>query len=112
MRDFSVPLAGRYKLIYSSSIDIVVDVGLEIDPGLRIPTTVVECGADARFIIAKRIPAEASRDTIADYWILDTSTESLVGPVDFATFARRREELAVPRNLALRNVEEYRPRRK
>ena len=86
-----------------------------------IPTKVIECDADKRFIIAKRQGLKRRspnnpNDTyeepdtrVVDYWILDTSAPKVFGPLTLNEFNDQRKVLAVPSSLVLKDVYSFRP---
>lgn len=127
--DFSAKLAGEYYL-HRTSADRVSISPREYDliSTPYIPDAVVECNSDGRFIIAKRqglkrqgsdlalppghhdLEHAGDRDpNVFDYWILDTSTPAVFGPMDYTEFKSKRAQLGVAQPLEFKDIEEFRP---
>ncbi|OGV64698.1 MAG: hypothetical protein A2283_15870 [Lentisphaerae bacterium RIFOXYA12_FULL_48_11] len=112
--DFRTVLAGTYAINRTSPQDITISGGRS-----RIADIVVECNTDGRFIIAKRQGLRRRspndpKDTfeepdpnLFDYWILDTVSEILVGPLSLDEFKTKRTELGIQTSLELKDVESF-----
>jgi hypothetical protein len=113
LSDFNAPLTGGYTLWRTSAFRIDITSAGGGDP--MIPTMVIECNHDNRFIIAKRqglrgkgIDAEPD-PSVFDYWILDTKDPEVHGPLSLKEYSKKREQLRVPSDLALKDVYSFRP---
>lgn len=82
-----------------------------------IPAKVVELGHDERFIIAKqnhlkRLSPDstymAPNPGIFSYWIIDVSIPKAYGPLTEVVFKSKRQELRIPDELMLKDVNSYR----
>lgn len=120
--DFSAHLAGDYSIYRTNGLNVVISPQ-GYGPGTPvIPSLIVECATDGRFIIAKRNgmkrrspndPKDAFEDRdpeVVDFWILDTQQPRVNGPLSEAEFARLRRSLGISESVVLRNVHEFRPR--
>lgn len=104
--DFSTPLAGDYELIRSSGSQIHVSPSDGWSPSTpRIPPIVVELEVVGRHVLAAQRP---SRTEPAQYWILDTATPSVTGPLRRPEFRSRAQRLAPGPLLSLRPTHEFR----
>lgn len=120
--DFHAPACGGYSIWRTSAhqISVVPDDGWTASTPI-IPTKVIECDFDDRFVIAKRqglkrrSPGdpndtyEEPDPSVFDFWILDTSAPKVFGPLSEAEFNRMRTELRVPTKLRLKDVYEFKP---
>lgn len=116
LSDFHAPMTGGYSLWRTSglSIDITPDAGWgEGDP--IIPTMVIECNHDSRFIVAKRqgikgqFPDDEPDPSVIDYWILDTKTPEVHGPLTSDQFLEKKIQLGVSKDLELKDAYSFRP---
>lgn len=119
--DFSVKIAGGYYIHRTSSHQIMIAPEAWNDSVPTIPTKVIECGTDKRFIIAKREGLKRRspnnpKDTyeepdpnVIDYWILDTAVPKVFGPLTLDQFNDKRKLLEVPTALTLKDVCSFRP---
>jgi hypothetical protein len=119
--DFSTKIAGGYYIHRTSSEQIIIAPESWNDSIPTIPTMVIECNTDKRFIIAKRqglmrrSPGnpndtyEVPDPKIIDYWILDTTLPKVFGPLTLNEFVEKRKELGVQRSLSLKDVYTFRP---
>jgi hypothetical protein len=113
--DFSAHLAGGYSVHRTSSQHVIIAPEAWNDGTPIIPTIVVECATDGRFILAKRRDAglsdagmNAAASAVEDFWILDTKQEEVHGPLTEGLFQRLRLSLAVAESVHLRPVHEFR----
>ena len=119
--DFSAHLAGDYYISRTSVLEIVINPGRSGEGTPIIPSLVVECATDGRFIIAKRQGLKRSnpqdpndtwmeKDTnVVDYWILDTQQPRAEGPLTEAEFTKLRRSLGIAEDLQLRKGSEVAP---
>lgn len=124
MSDFSAPLCGKYHLIRSSAHTIKVSPMSYGSSTPIIPVKVVELGHDSRFVIAKqnvlrRRSPDNPQDTYMEpdpgnfqYWILDTKTPEVYGPLTKEAFDKKRKELGAPNAIRMKDVYSYRPQNK
>ena len=118
--DFSADLAGDYKLHRSSAHQVMISPdGWSSDTPI-IPTKVLECAVDRHLILAKRQGLkrrspnnpndtyEEPDPTVIDYWILDTSTPQVFGPMSEDEFKRKRRELGVSEKIELKDINSFR----
>lgn len=120
-QDFIVRVAGDYSIQRTSAheIQIAPDVWNASTP--IIPTKVIECNTDGRYIIAKRqglkrrIPNnpndtyEVPDPSVIDYWILDTTTPKVYGPLTLQQFKVKTTDIGVAPSLRLKDVYSFRP---
>ena len=118
--DFQATLARDYVINRTSAVSISIAAQYRASAPAIHPI-VVECNTDGRFIIAKRQGLKpSSPDNPAalfqepdpkafDYWILDTASDTLYGPLTAAGFTAKRAELGVAAQLKLRDVESFHP---
>lgn len=118
--DFSAHLAGDYFLIRTSGLHVQISPQSHGDDTPVIPSLVVECATDGRFIIAKRNglkrrspndPKDTFEDRdpeVVDFWILDTNQPHVDGPLTEAEFISLRRSLGISESMVLRNVYEFR----
>lgn len=121
MLDFSAELAGGYSVHRTSSQHVIIapeawNAGTPI-----IPTLVVECATDGRFILAKRLGVKdqfpenpgstltETDPTVQDFWILDTQQQEVHGPLTEAALKSLRTSLSIADTVQLRPVSEFRP---
>ncbi|WOO43749.1 DUF3997 domain-containing protein [Rubellicoccus peritrichatus] len=121
--DFHAPVSNGYSIWRTSSHQISIAPDSYVSGSTAIiPTKVIECDFDERFVIAKRQGLRQSNpdDThsthkepdpsVFDYWILDTSQAVVYGPFNSNEFREKRKELGVPNSLALKNVYDFKPK--
>lgn len=114
--DFSAHLAGDYSLHRTSAIHVSITPGSYNDGTPIIPTMVVECATDGRFILAKRHGLkqrasdgyEVEDPSTADFWILDTWKPLVHGPMTEKVFLEHRAVLSISSSVKLKNVYEFR----
>ena len=119
--DSSAKIAGDYYIHRTSSHQIMIAPETWNDSVPTIPTKVIECATDKRFIIAKRQglkrrnPSDPN-DTyeepdpkVTDYWILDTAVPKVFGPFTLNQFEDKRKTLGVPSKLTLKDVYSFKP---
>ncbi|MHC4120820.1 MAG: DUF3997 domain-containing protein [Planctomycetota bacterium] len=118
--DFSAKLCGDYYVRRTSAHQIHVSPNSWTPDTPRIPPKVVKLGHDDRFIIAeqnhlKRRSPNNPNDTymepnpgVYSYWILDVSIPKAFGPFSRDDFDKKRGELGVPNDLAMKGVYSYR----
>jgi hypothetical protein len=115
LSDFHAPMTGGYSLWRTSGleIDITPDAGWgDGDP--IIPTMVIECNHDSRFIIAKRqgikgqFPDDEPDPSVIDFWILDTKIPEVYGPLTSDKFLEKRIQLGVSHGLELMDIKSFR----
>lgn len=121
LADFSRKIAGDYCIYRTSAHQIMIAPESGSDETLMIPTKVVECDFDSRFIIARRQelqrrspndPNDTYMEPVPgkyDYWILDAKTPKVYGPFTLEQFTLRRQSLGVPEKLILKDVCAFRP---
>jgi Protein of unknown function (DUF3997) len=116
--DFTAKLCGGYQVIQGSAHTAKVSpVNCNHKAAPFIPAKVVELGNDERFIIAKQnhlkrlspdrtymVPVPG----IFSYWILDTTIPKAYGPLTENEFKSKRQELKIPQELTLKDVNSYR----
>jgi uncharacterized protein DUF3997 len=119
-QDFSVKIARNYYIHRTSAHQIMIAPEGWNDSIPTIPTKVIECDTDKRFIIAKRQGLKRRspgnpNDTyeepdpkVFDYWILDTAVPKVYGPLKVEEFNAKRKELSVPAALSLKDVYTFR----
>lgn len=119
--DFHAPLSGDYSVYRSSAHEIKITPGSWNASTPVIPTMVVELDHDNTWVIAKqqhmrlRDPngrPDGPREPVPDkfsYWILNTRSAQVWGPLTDEQFASTRSELGVPASLKLHDVYDYRP---
>lgn len=122
MSDFEAPACGGYSIWRTSAheISVVPKDGWNASTPI-IPTKVIECDFDNRFVIAKRqgLKRRSPNDpndtyeepdsSVFDFWILDTSLPKVFGPLSGSEFNRLRLEMKVPTTLRLKDVYHFRP---
>lgn len=111
MSDFSAALAGDYSVHRTSSAHVIIAPEVWNSGTPIIPTIVVECATDGRFILAKRQGVDTLQKadpTVQDFWILDTKQEEVHGPLAEAEFNRLRASLSIANSIRLRAVSEFR----
>lgn len=119
--DFSAHLAVDYFISRTSALEIEINPGRSGEGTPIIPSLVVECATDGRFIIAKRQGLKRSNpqdpnDTwmekdpnVVDYWILDAQQPRVEGPLTEAEFIKLRRSLGIAEDLQMRKVSEFAP---
>lgn len=109
--DYSAHLAGSYWLYRTSASMIVIASDGTTESTPRIEPKVVQCEVEGRYILAKRIdPAATTSHDQGDYWILDSTSHKLAGPLDFDGFMSQRRQLGIRDEVKLRDVGEFRPK--
>lgn len=83
-----------------------------------VPPKVVEVAWNEDYILAKQLelvidPNSHNNIPIPDdkkdfYWIIVTESGEVFGPLTFEQFNTKKEELGIPNDLILKNVEEFR----
>jgi len=118
--DFSVKLAGDYSLDRTSAHEITIAPEVWNDSIPTIPSKVIECATDGRFIIAKRQglkrrnlnPKDTYKEPdpgVFDYWILDTNDPaSALGPLSKADFDAKRKGLKIADTLTMKDIYSFR----
>lgn len=117
--DFSVELAGDYSIHRTSDSHAIVSPKGYNDGTPIIPTFVVECTTDGRYILAIRedpdkLTDSSSKDATPvtqDYWILDTQKPEVHGPLNEEAFQKLRQKLSIAQNIQLRPIGNFRPER-
>jgi hypothetical protein len=120
IEDFSAKLAGEYWLNRNSAHEIFISPEVWSSATPVIPSKVIECAVDGNLILVKRQGLRrrnsGPNDTyeepapgVFDYWILDTQTPKVFGPMSLAQFNAKRRELGVPDTVALKDVYRFRP---
>lgn len=121
LSDFSAHLAGDYSIHRNNALDIAISPNSYDTSTPVIPSLVVECATDGRFIIAKRNglkrrspndPKDTFEDRdpdVVDYWILDSKQPHVDGPLTEEDFIRLRRSLGIDESIVLRNVYTFRP---
>ena len=121
LQDFSATLPHGYFIHRTSAHQIMVAPQSWSPDTPIIPTKVIELDHDNRYIIAKqqllerRSPSnpndtyEQPKPGAFQYWILDMQTPEVYGPLTVEEFDRERTRLAVPSELQLHDVYDYRP---
>jgi hypothetical protein len=119
--DFSKKIAGEYYIHRTSAHQIMIAPLGWSDETPIIPTKVVECDFDSRFVIARqqelqRRSPNDPKDTYAEpalgkfhYWILDAMAPKVYGPFTEEEFTSQRTTLGVPESLILKDVYTFRP---
>lgn len=120
-QDFVVRIAGDYSIHRTSAHQIQIAPTSWNDATPIIPTKVIECNTDGRFVIAKRQGLKRrSPDTpndsyeepdprVFDFWILDTRTPKVYGSLTFEQFTAKKNELGIASSLRLKDVYSFRP---
>ncbi|MCC5828898.1 MAG: DUF3997 domain-containing protein [Phycisphaeraceae bacterium] len=121
VHDFSAPLSNGYLIHRTSAHQIMVAPSGWNSSTPIIPAKVFELGHDAPWVIARqqqlrrRSPNDPN-DTYQEpepgafsFWILNTSTPGVWGPLTEQQFAAKRVELRIDPALQLRDVYDYRP---
>ena len=105
-------LTRDYVINRTSAVDISISAQHR-SSAPRIADIVVECNTDGRFIIAKRqgLKVRDPDPDVFDYWVLDSASDKLYGPFSAKEFTAKRAELGVAKDLTLRDVESFHPRR-
>jgi hypothetical protein len=117
--DFSTKIAGDYHIHRTSAHQIMIAPRSWSDETPVIPTKVVECDFDSRYIIARQQELQRRNlnpsDTYMEpapgkfhYWILDVRHPRVYGPLTPDEFAAQRKELGVPESLVLKDVYSFR----
>ena len=121
VQDFSAALPHGYFIHRTSAHQIMIAPQSWSSDTPIIPTKVVELDHNDQFVIAKqqllerRSPNnpndtyEQPKPNTFRYWILDLQTPRVYGPFEFDKFNKQRLRLAVPNNLKLHDVYDYRP---
>ena len=121
LQDFSAPLPRGYFIHRTSAHQIMIAPKSWSADTHIIPTKVIELDHDDRFVIAKqqllerRSPNdpndtyEQPKPNAFQYWILDLQMPKVYGPLTVDEFRSERSRLAVPTQLKLHNVYDYRP---
>jgi hypothetical protein len=113
--DFSTKIAGDYHIHRTSTHQIIIAPRSWSDETLVIPTKVVECDFDSRFIIARQQELRRRnlnpQDTYMEpapgkfhYWILDVHVPKVYGPFTLEEFTVQRNTLGVSDRLILKDV--------
>ena len=122
LQDFSAALPHGYYIHRTSAHQITVAPQSWSPDTPTIPTKVVELDHDDRFVIAKqqllerRSPGnpddtyELPKPNAFQYWILDLQLPKAHGPLTLDEFKAERTRLAVPAELALHDVYDFRPK--
>ena len=121
LSDFSAHLAGEYSIYRNNGLDVVISPQGYCSGTPVIPSLVVECATDGRFILAKRNgmkrrspnnPNDTFEDRdpeVVDFWILDSRQPHVDGPLTEAEFSKLRRSLGISESVVLRDVYEFRP---
>ena len=114
-QDFDVPLCGGYYLWRKSAHQVDVSPQSHDAKTPIIPEKVIEISWDTRFVLAKRQATNKNHEPIPDhfdFWILDTKTPEVYGPLKKADFDEKRKKLDVPDSLELKDIYEFAPKRR
>jgi hypothetical protein len=117
--DFSTQIAGDYYIHRTSAHQIIIAPRSGSDETPVIPTKVVECDFDSRFIIARQQELQRRNLNAQDiymepapgkfhYWILDVHAPTVYGPFTLEEFTGQRKILGVPDHLVLKDVYSFR----
>jgi hypothetical protein len=120
MGDFDAPLGHGYAIWRTSAHQIQVSPEGWGSETPIIPPKVVELGHNGTWVIAKqqhlRRRSLSPTDTyeepdpgVFSWWILRLDKPQVWGPLSQPEFGAKREELGVPANIKLRDVNGYRP---
>ena len=119
--DFSAPMPNGYFINRTSAHQIFISPQGWSSETPIIPTKVIEAAHDSIWIIAKQQhlqrrspnnPNDTYEEPKADsfsYWILNTKTPRVWGPLTSQEFSDKKKELGVNSNLELRSVYDFRP---
>lgn len=109
--DYSYNLCGGYKLYKCSAHDIkVVPKSGWNDNTPVIPTQVLNIAWDKQFIIATQQDIKENGKAASDkinYWILDTKTPMVYGPLNKTDFENEKKNLKITDFLTLKPVDSY-----
>lgn len=119
--DFSAHLAGDYFISRTSGLNVRISPESYVEGTPVIPSLVVECATDGRFILAKRNgmkrrspndlndTSEDKDSEVVDFWILDSKKPNVDGPLTKAEFLILRRSLGISESVVLRDIYEFRP---
>lgn len=120
LTDYEVELPGNFSIVSTS--EHLVTISPKENEGswgsAVVPAKVVEVGWDKNFILAKQVdlvddPEIANNTVIPDmdtshYWIIETGTEVITGPLDEQSFTDKKTELSISKDIKLKAVEDIR----
>jgi hypothetical protein len=118
--DFSTKLVRDYSVYRTSAHQIMIAPEAWNSGTPTIPAKVIECAVDRHFILAKRqglqrrSPGDPNdtymepAPSVFDYWILDTSSPEVYGPMTLTEFDAKKRGLGISATVALRDVESFR----
>ena len=120
LADWEAELCGGYSVVRISASDIVIS---DSRSGIVVPAKVIELDHDDRFIIVKQehrdergpgYPDEPQEDRAPDpgYWVIDTSTREVYGPLPEDMWLLVCGDLGVPAGFQLRDVHSFRSKAK
>ncbi|WP_411954864.1 DUF3997 domain-containing protein [Alkalibacillus sp. S2W] len=115
--DYSIDLPGNYSIVKTSSHNVVISPQKDgVWKSSVIPAKVVEVAGNHQYIIAKQAKLKDDPETESDYlvpdknnynfWILEIETANVIGPLNNKDFKKKREELKIPEDIVLKEVEE------
>lgn len=120
LADFDIDLSDGYTIIRRSGHDVVIVTRINeyMFSNDIVPPKVVEVAWNEDYILAKQLelvidPNSHNNIPIPDdkkdfYWIIVTESGEVFGPLTFEQFNTKKEELGIPNDLILKNVEEFR----
>lgn len=118
--DFHIDLSDGYTVIRTSghNVKIVTRISEYIFSDNIVPPKVVEVVWNDDYILAKQLelvidPNSHNKYLIPDnkkdfYWIIVTESDEVFGPLTFEQFNTMKEELGIPNDLILKDVEDFR----
>lgn len=114
-----IPTSGDYKIhltsdyyvvrVNSERTIVVYENGSYVFDSPEKAGKISKVGCDENFIVARQdIYVDQEEDNYEGYyWIRDINNETSHGPYDYDTYLEKREELGVPAEVELQNLDKY-----
>lgn len=118
-QDYGFPLVGRYSFFRNSSVEhLIARLESRADDYWlgAVPGDVRELGWDDRFIVCRQYPIirDAGMGSVIEasvpggsYWIIDSTTETVFGPLNETMYNAKLQELPIRRPIALHSYRDY-----
>lgn len=118
--DYHVDLIGNYSIVRSSAHQVTIspkkNEGMDNHYGSPvIPSKVIQVGWDEQYILAKQVglkqdPDKEYYDKIPDetyeyFWINDTETNDIFGPMFEEQYINKKEQLSISNEVELTDIQ-------
>lgn len=116
--DYPYNVNDDYQLVRSAADDVkIFNPNSSKEDNLIIKSKIIEIAWTDRYIVSKREGLkrrsdnsdsnQATNEKVFDYWIFDTENSKVYGPLDDEAFEEQKEELGIPADLKLKDINLY-----